>query len=130
MKTLATEINELLAAYGAAEATMTHDGQVLFRDHDELDIYTADEALEVALDIAILHEDVVANPGEYHIDTLAYHGVTIPANHPQYGWTPCASGISSDCTGEGSAYAGRCLPCDLELAAREEWAAMEFEGRY
>lgn len=66
-----------------------------------------------------LFDDIVANPNEYHIDTLVAHGVKVPADHPQ----GCAARVSADCTGRGTAYAGRCLPCDFALAAQEEMMA-------
>jgi len=67
-----------------------------------------------------LHDDVRANPNTYHIDTLAAHGVAIPADHPQVTRSTCSLNRSADCTGEGTAYQGACLPCDLDLAAEEE----------
>lgn len=70
-------------------------------------------------------------PGsDEHVDVAIYEGgtFTVPADYRiriTETVATCAAKVSADCTGEGTAYAGRCLPCDFDLAAHEEMAMMQ-----
>ena len=118
--TLTDELNALVTDIPGVYFIALRDGVIAFHENGEWEeIDDFDYAIEFALELSLLHDDVVANPNDYHVDTLAHHGVMLPTDHPQRAEIipPCASGRSADCTGEGTAYAGRCLPCDLDASA-------------